>query len=208
MDNLKVKPISFNGAYKIKGSDEVIDEICWYLQKKKKSQDPAFDFLDIRMVKKSADETDRILKNVNPSEVKNKDKQSAITSHLLEIMAIKKGVIQPFQTTGPKENLDLFLTDNDKIKAENKIINMIEESLANVFRLNDFNNKAKILLENLSAMRNNLSNGKPILNINPEVAHKHLEQLNAPNLKIMEADEVLEGIKKGKFDIISGDLYK
>jgi hypothetical protein len=205
---LSVKPISFKGAYKIQGSSEAIDEICWYLQKKKKNQDLNFDFLDIRIAKKSMDETDRILRNASASDLANKDKQDALSIHLLELKAIRNGVMKPFQNYGKKENTDLFLTDKDKKLAENKITNMIEDSLSNILKKMDFTSKVKMLMNNLSQMRNNLSNGKPILNIDPEMAQKHLEPLNTTEIKTLNADEVLEGIRKGKFDIVSGDLQK
>jgi len=39
---------SFRGAYLVKGQTEILDEICWFLQRKRIKPENNFDFLDIR----------------------------------------------------------------------------------------------------------------------------------------------------------------
>lgn len=43
-----VKSNSFKGTYLLKGNTEVLDEICWYMQRKQKNPANAFGFIDIR----------------------------------------------------------------------------------------------------------------------------------------------------------------
>jgi len=204
LDNLTVKPVSFKGAYKIQGTAEVLDEICWYLQKKKKNTDKAFDFLDIRVEKASQNETTKVLNWFEASKMHSKEANAMIINHLLDLFAVNAGKMEPFPALAKTENIDLFLTQNEKKLTEPKMINMVEDSLVNRFIAMPFNQKAKILLENISQMRTSLSNGVPILNINQSVAQKQLEFLKVPEVKILQAADVFEGLKKGNFDISSG----
>lgn len=204
MDSLSVRPISFKGAYKIQGPTEVLDEICWYLQKKRKNPDKVFDFLDIRVEKASQNETTKILNWFEASKMYNKETSDMIVDHLLDLFAIRDGRMKPFPPLTKTENIDLFLTQNDKKMTEPKMINMVEDSLVNRFKSMNFDEKAKVLLENLSKMRNSLSNGKPILNINQSVIQKQLDFLKLPEVKILQATDVFEQIKNGSFDISNG----
>ncbi len=43
-----VNTMSFKGIYLLKGNEEVLDEICWFMQRKQKNSDNSFEFLDIR----------------------------------------------------------------------------------------------------------------------------------------------------------------
>lgn len=178
MDNLKVNPVSFKaGNYLIKGQADVLDEICWYLKKKKGHQELGFDFLDLRIAK---DSSSRMRES---SDLFGLDFPS-----------------ESFAT----ENVDLFLTQEDKKIAESKMTNMIEDSLESVYGTISFKEKAKILLDNLAQAGEYLSKGKPIINIRPSIILEHLGILNIPQLKPLSAEDVFNGIRQGKFDIING----
>lgn len=207
MDSIKINPVSFKGAYKLKGSSEVLDEICWFLRRNKQKAASEFDFLDIRLVKKSETQTDRIIGRANGADIQSKDAEEPIVEHLLDLISIRNGTMAPFEPPVQKENVDLFLTQGDKNIAEQGIINMVEDSLANVFRLLDFGNKAKVLLENLHQMREGLYYGKPISNIKQSVAQNHLKYLNIPDIQILKAEDVFEKIKRGTFDIVNVTTY-
>jgi len=201
MDNLKVNNITFKGAYQLKGSTEALDEICWFLQKKKRSLAPNFDFLDFRMIKQTPSPTDRILRNVSAADLNNPTAETVIVDHLLDLISIRNGTMEPFRVPKNTENVDLFLTNADKKVVEPKIINMVEESLASRYRTLNFGERCKALLENLSQMRSSLEKGKPISNIKETVIQQHLAYLNLPQLNSFTAEAVLEKIQKGKFDI-------
>lgn len=39
---------AFKGHYLVKGPEEALDEVCWYLQRKRINEETAFSFIDIR----------------------------------------------------------------------------------------------------------------------------------------------------------------
>lgn len=204
LDNVKVNSISFKGSYMIKGPSEVLDEVCWYLQKKKKTADLGFDFLDLRIEKKSLSETDKLLNKVDASNIKSKENEEVIVEHLLDLISIRNGKTAPFPPLLKPDNVDLFLTEKEKILAEGKIINMVEDSLVPILKRTELKDRVGVLLENLSQMRKNLSQGKPIVNIKNSVVRKYLDYLNIPKMNTLEAEYVFNTIKQGKFDIING----
>lgn len=176
MSNVKVNPVSFKGNYLIKGTPDVLNEICWYLQKKKSNPELGFDFCDFRLLK------DHSI-NARPS------------IQFSESIKDLKG------------NVDLFLTQEDKQIAGNKFRRMLEESFNGNTRAFDLRDLIKIFAENVQKVENNISQGKPILNIKPELIQKHLDFLNIPKMKILDAENVLlNGIAKGKFNIVSGGM--
>jgi hypothetical protein len=200
-----INSVSFKGAYKIKGSTEILDEICWFLQKKKKNSTQLnFDFLDIRLVQKSQGETDKLLKIASREDITSKEVDEAILNHLLDLISIRNGKMKPFEPLVQKDNVDLFLTQKDKEIAERNAINMVEDSLVNVFRRLDVGNKVRVLLENLAQMREGLYYGKPISNIKAFVTQSHLNYLKIEDMKPLKAEDVLEKIQSGSFDIING----
>ena len=204
MDCIKINSVSFKGAYKVKGSPDILDEICWYLGKSKKKPALNFDFLDIRLIKKSPSETDKILGMVSSADIKTQAAENGVVEHLLDLISIRQGTMTPFEPPVQKENIDLFLTQRDKNIAEGGIINMVEDSLANILRQLDFGNKARVLLENINQMREGLYYGRPIANIRPHVVQDYLAHLNLPDMKILRAEDVFERIQHGSFDIVNG----
>lgn len=245
--------ISFKSAYLLKGSSDTLGEICWYMQKKKLTPNCCFDFLDIRVVKKSLTPTqkllgktsfftqeskksgqiiDDLLDSIYNSQKKDKyhilkaqlTKESSefleelnakaqikndeenILNHLFDLISIRKGDKAPFPVLKTLENMDLFVTADEKKATEDKMVNMVEETLGDVFSKYGFKDGTRVLLDNLSQMRQGLSEGKPIVNIKASVAKKHLGFLNLDNLKAIDAEEAFEGIRSGKFDIVSGKM--
>lgn len=165
LNTTRVSPLSFKGAYILKGSPEVLDEICWFLQKKKTTSNNDFDFIDIRLTKKSLNPTEKLLNQLYTSNFGKKEQEEIIVNHILDLFSIKEGRKKDFLPLLHSENFDLFVTKNDKTLAESKMINMVEESLENILKTVSLKDKFKILLENLSQMRKNLSAGRPIVNI-------------------------------------------
>lgn len=202
MNCVKVSPISFKGAYKLQGSDDILNEICWYLQKKRKMPNENFDFLNIRLVKKSLTETQKLLNNVNLS--KPKVAQEKITEHIMDLIDINHGRKAPFRDLQNKENIDLFLTNKDKIFTEKIIVQMVEDSVRTMYKKLGASKGAGFLLDNLKEMRMNLFGGKPIINIKPKVVVNHLKHLTLPDMPILKAQDAYEGIKNSTFNIVNG----
>lgn len=201
--------VSFKASYQMQGSSEALDEICWYLQKSKNKFEQNFDFLDIRLVKKSLNETDKIIRSPNISLITNDKKVNdniaqMLEEHIMDLIDIRKGVMKPFLEPKNNENIDLFLTGSDKKLAEQKSINMVEDSLSNVFNNMNFADKAKLLLKNLSQMREGLYKGKPISVFKPSVVQKYLPHLNLRETPVLKAEDVLCEIKQGSFDVFTG----
>lgn len=166
MDSIKVNPVSFKGSYLVKGSPEILDEICWYLQRKKGYPELGFDFCDFRLKK-------------NPV-----DKQSHV---------IPNGV-----------NVDLFLTQQEKQIASNRVRDMLMDSIRGNAETFNFENLVKTFSKNIEQIENDFSRGKPILSIPLRFIPKYLEFLNLPKMKPLNAEDVFNGITKGKFDFIEG----
>ena len=204
LNTINVNPISFKAAYKIKGSKDALDEICWFLQRKKKISSPEFDFMDIRLIKNSLSETDKFLGNANIGDVKSPTAIDATTEHLLDLIAIRQGQKEPFLPPVTKYNVDLFLTGEEKKLAEREAVNMVEDSLLPAFKRMNPIDTVRVLLDNLSSMRKSLSNGNPILNLKQPVVQEHLPFLKLFDIPILNADEVLPNIEKNQFDIFKG----
>lgn len=159
MDSIKVNPVSFKGNYLVKGSPEILDEICWYLQRKKNNSELAFDFCDFRLEKASS-------------------------------------IVVP--------SADLFLTQKEKQIAGNRLRDMLIESTKGSAASFDFVTLVKAFSESVEKTENDISRGKPIISIKPDLVTKYLEFLNLPKMKLLNAGDVFNGIKKGKFDIVNG----
>lgn len=198
--------ISFKGYYQIKGSTELLDEICWFLQRQKKSK-PNFDFLDIRLTKSAESQTKKLLGSNQFSKEKISNKLDEITEHILDLISIRKGNMQPFKQPNV-QNLDLFLTNKDKTIAASNARVIVEDSVVNSLRGIHLGDKARLLLDNLSKMRNNLSKGKPIINIKEQSLRKYLPHLMFEDIPVLQAEKVLDSIKKGSFNIIEGNISK
>lgn len=253
MRNNRVNPISFKSAYLIKGSSDTLGEICWYMQRKKLTPNNQFDFLDIRVVKKSLTPTQKLLgktsfftqedrvggqivdaildsiyngqkpdqyhmlkaqltkesseflEELNAKSQAKHDEEN-IVNHLLDLISIRNGHKTQFPELKITDNVDLFITADDKKTAEPQMRNMVEETLGDVFQKYGFKNGTRILLDNLSQMRKNLSGGTPIVNIKANVVKKHLNFLDLDNLEAINAEEAFENIRTGKFDIVSGQI--
>lgn len=161
MNSVKVNPVSFKGGYVIKGSSELLDEICWYLHRKQGNHDLGFNFMDIRL-------------NNNPFNFKT------------------------------AQNTDLFLTQEEQELAHLNMNNIVQESLAPSLRSMGLAEQVKVLWANFTKTDNDISKGKPILNLRPEVIQKYFDFLKIPELKPLMAEDVFKGIEQGKFDIVSG----
>lgn len=188
-----------------KMTDNMIDFFEQEASNDKNSNEARSRFLNL-LLKNSLPDTEKILGHKDFARIQNEKAASMIEEHLMDLISIKRGKLKPFPESRNKENTDLFLTANDKEFAETKAVNMVEDSLSNAFRDKNFAQKAKLLLENLSQMRNSLSHGKPILNFKPSVVQNHMSYLNLAEIPILKADDVLGGIKQGTFDIVTGNM--
>lgn len=165
MDSIKVNPVSFKGSYLVKGSPEVLDEICWYLQRKKGYPELGFDFCDFRLKKNPLDKI-----------------SSAIPS------------------------VDLFLTQQEKQIAGNKVRDMLLDTIKGNAKTLDYGHIIKVFSKNIEEIENNISYGKPILSIPFQLIPKYFDFLNLHKMKPLEADDVFNGITKGNFDFIEGRM--
>lgn len=163
MDSIKVNPVSFKGSYLVKGSPEILDEICWYLQRKKGYPELGFDFCDFRL---------------------------------------KKNPIEKHSNFIP--DVDLFLTQQEKQIASNRIRDMLIDSIRGNAETFNFENLVKTFSKHVEQVENDISHGKPILSIPFKLIPKYLEFLNLPKMKPLNAEDVFNGITKGKFDFIEG----
>jgi hypothetical protein len=105
------------------------------------------------------------------------------------------------------KNVDFFVTASDKEILEPQMRDIVTESLGKEHKLLPLDKKIKLLLENLSKMRENLSHGKPIEGLNKFVTTTYLrDSLDLSKAKTLKAEDAFEGIKKGNFDIVEGAL--
>ena len=206
MDSVRVSPVAFKGIYKISGNPEVLDEILWFMQKQsKRKQELDMDFLDIRLKKKSPSATEKVLRYTRTSEIDEKERLAIINDHILDLVSIRNRTMKPFAQR-ENENIDLFATGADKSTIEKKVREMVEASLELYRRRLSFLEKTKLLIDNLTLATDNMRKGKPIGNINPLVVKNSLDPLDLDTLPILPAERFFEGIQRGAFDILSGNL--
>lgn len=165
MESIKVNPVSFKGSYLVKGSPEVLDEICWYLQRKKGHPELGFDFCDFRLKRTPTDKISSVIPNV-----------------------------------------DLFLTQQEKQIASNKVRDMLIDSIRGSAETFNFDTLVKAFSKNIEQIENDMSHGKPILSIPFQFIPKYLDFLNLPKMKPLNAEDVFNGITKGKFDFMTGTM--
>lgn len=185
----------FKSHYPIKGDVGVLDEICYYLQRKKKNLESGFDFLDIRV-------QNRLNESAKQTEVP-----------FFDIPIIGKGTKEtcliPREALGePKEfreAIDIFVTGEDKTKLleGTTIDSMLSKSLEYV-PLPDY---LKSLFKNRMEINDNINHGKPITNFTRSIVQTCLPR-DILSKTILKAEDVLEKIKKGTFDIKTGLAFE
>ncbi|MDD3420128.1 MAG: hypothetical protein PHE78_05955, partial [Candidatus Gastranaerophilales bacterium] len=191
-------PVAFKGAFHVEGSSDELDEICWYMQKIKKTPDSDFDFVDIRVGHQDKNASTQLLDHFDKSVLEDPNLAKKFSDRLVDALSFDKT-----HTFDAKGHLDLFLTNQDKKIAETKAVNMVEDSVDDFgFRIMNVVDRGKMLLDNLSQMRNSFSKGKPVLNIKPSVLKERLDHLDLKAVPVLEAKTVLQGLKQGSFDLV------
>lgn len=204
MNCVKVSPIAFKGAYKISGHTDVMDEILWFMRKKRKAEAPAFDFLDIRLQKSEPSVTEGLVSSLGNSNMTPTEQLKTLNGHLSDLFLIRTGEKRPFvERRG--DNLDLILTGPHREIADRKIAKMVEDTLG-LYRktTKPLESLKKEIMRRIAEAINGIYQAKPIPDLNPLAVQAQLRPLDLDDLAVLPAESVFEGIRKGTFDITSG----
>lgn len=206
MDSVRVSPVSFKSAYKINGQNEVLDEILWFMRKKRKSEATNFDFLDIRLQKRPPSVTEEVISWTNHGQMSLADKIKTLNKHSMEMYLINRGEMKPFPERS-KENIDLILTGAERDFADRKLGLIVEDTLE-LFRKTTMSieDKKRLIIENITQAIDNLYKGKPITNVTPIAVQNQMRSLpfDMDEVPTLPADKVFSGIEKGAFDLLNG----
>lgn len=201
---------SFKATYLIKGHTDLLDEICWYLQKKH-VQNEAYTFVDIRNGIWFPGETGP-LKHEAVDLFMTGDDEKLITPKLEDLVhdSVNENFVNHFQI--PEFNPDRIENLDQQIVHENiKNIELGEESIPKISHKNILKecyaeDYAKFLYNNLAEMWRKIQNGKAILNINHGLVKQFHPTLKTSIPKVLDGEEVFAGIRRGSFDITEGVL--
>lgn len=118
---------------------------------------------------------------------------------------LRNSFYTPPKMVGEEEMVDLFITDKDKNIIEPKLVQILYETLDKKLLGISLIEKAKYLMDNLAALQESISRGKPIEGLNKSAVTKYLkESIKVDDINIMSAEEAFGGIQKGTFDIKEG----
>lgn len=185
-NNIKNKNKSFNGIYTLKGKEDVLDEICWYLSKVRKNPERKFDFIDIR--------SDKTLK-----------------SYIETLPGGFISIDRDFRRKSFEDRnstFDLFITGQDKLIVEPVMRNMVEDTFNMTKNNLPMAEKVKKLLSKLNEMDDKVCHGKPVSTvINFMVLKSYMGKIfDLSKLREIKAEEAYESLQKDKFDIFEGDF--
>lgn len=178
---------NFNGGYIIQGNANVLDKICSDLHCKQ-----------------------RFLNKNFRSQVLDKVYDGMKTKQFLDVdfrfVVIKNGINNNLNSFKKKDDVDLFITqeDADEIKP---YLNMAKnESLPFLYESIPFSTKKLFELHNKTTkeLEAKIRGGKPISEILSHTLLKYLDKIKITQPKILNAEEVSESIEKGSFDFLNG----
>jgi len=229
--------VAFKGNYIVQGSTDALDQVCWYLQKKRKASEHAFDFVDIRLKKEPSAKPQKLIspeilgfeknkndapvnlnaflsagsdyvKNVlkaladNPvPETAGKTSKSSLFLDVMDAFSEEKDAPKFAHYSEDDEPMDLIVTGADKAPLIRKMGDMLTDSIGNGTM--DLRKKIKLIVIGQSQMDENISAGKPVTNLRPNIVKEYLG-FKLAQAKIIPANEALDDIQRGQFDIETG----
>lgn len=200
---------SFKGNFLIKGHTDLLDEICWYLQKKH-VQNEAYTFVDIRNGIWFPGEINT-LKREAVDLFMTEDDEKIIAPKLSEL--VQQSVIEGFVGKvrehicegNAQENVKKIVRTNltEVANGKNKPLNSSLVSLPGTRSINDF---AGLIAENLKEMMQKVEKGNAIVNIHHDLVQNFHPTLKIFTPEVLDGEEVFAGIRRGTFDISEGIL--
>jgi len=188
--------VSFNGLWKVKGSEDALGDIAGYLLRKSRNFDNHFQFLRIRFQEPSASPLDRLLKQ--PDDISDKDFLMAMFS---DCLTTKGKIAVVYLDEQPKrvvdDIVDLFVTNEDRIMVETRMAGILKDSSRtekkDLHEIMDryFKNKAQI------------DNGRPIRNFLMRALEEHTP-IRFNRVTTYPQEEVIQKLSSQHFDFVNG----
>ena len=198
----RVNNNSFKATYLIKGHTDLLDEICWYLQKKH-VQNEAFSFVDIRNGIWFPGEISP-LKHEAVDLFMTEDDEKLITPKLPEL--VQESMIENFGTKiseyypdNSRQATKEILTENIRNVAYGEEMPLKKSSGGRT--INDF---ARLLADNLKEMMQRFEKGNAIVNIHHDLVKKFHPTLRIVTPEALDGEEVFAGVQRGTFDYTEG----
>ena len=193
MKTNSVNNTSFRSVYSLNGKIEVLNEVSKYLGNVKMRPESSFDFINIRYLQAPVLRDNAFWGSLNQ-----------------EDMALIKAAAQRIKESHPDVSFetpssnakasDLILTGGHFHIVKSQMRNMVASSIqmfmgkmSPPMTLEEFSTK---VCRSMDIMEKNVSNGKPVTNINFAVLRFYLGELfDLPHQPIIEAEEAFKGLQ-------------
>lgn len=196
-------PVSFKGVYRIRGAEDVLDEVCWYLRRKAKNFDNHFSFMDIRLVNAKPAGLDGFLRTQPRKDVDMEEVTEFVTDSLLDMISARINKTTKIPKFPVKDmHIDLFATNKDKIAIETRLAGILDECHQYPGKIPVVEKLSRIM-RMVNQARGQIDIGKPITTIRPTALASQAD-LDVSKVPLFHGEMVLNAFKKDGFDIIEG----